>query len=82
MIGLHKAYDELSKHQQKEFRLHLTLLDIHPTALARDLVIMLLLDDLVSSRSKSKTETEEIKATAFYTFGAALMPPVCFERYT
>ncbi|KAF5371689.1 hypothetical protein D9758_003390 [Tetrapyrgos nigripes] len=79
MIGIHRAYERLSKLHKKELNVHLTLLDIHPTALARDLIIMLLLEDLISA--KSRTECDEIKATILYTFASALMPPVCFQRF-
>ncbi|KAF5358688.1 hypothetical protein D9758_007757 [Tetrapyrgos nigripes] len=48
MIGLHKAYNKLKKEHQANLHVHLTLLDVHPTVLARDLVIMMLLDGLLA----------------------------------
>jgi hypothetical protein len=77
---LHKAYNQLSELEKDDFHTHLTLLDIHPTALARDLLVLVLLDELMSAE-KSELELEVTKATIFYTTAAAIMPPICYAKY-
>ncbi|KAF8827058.1 hypothetical protein HHX47_DHR5000531 [Lentinula edodes] len=78
MIGLKKAHEKLRPAQQKDINVHLTLLDIHPTALARDLCIMMLLDDLIHN-AKTPLE-EEILAALFYTYAGVVMPDKCAQR--
>lgn len=56
----------------------MTFLDIHPTALARDLCILILLDSL--SNEHGAEEQAEIKATLFYVYTAILVPSYCFDR--
>ncbi|THH22545.1 hypothetical protein EUX98_g8145, partial [Antrodiella citrinella] len=48
IIGLHRAYRGLSKAKKTRIQAHMTLLDIHPTALARDLCMIMLIDQLVT----------------------------------
>ncbi|PBK94360.1 hypothetical protein ARMGADRAFT_1062580 [Armillaria gallica] len=67
LISLHKSSTQLGKNKKKHSRAHLTLLDIHPTTLARDLVLFVLMDDLIASRNSEEDEAE-IKATLFYTY--------------
>ncbi|PBK68015.1 hypothetical protein ARMSODRAFT_1005025 [Armillaria solidipes] len=76
---LHKSFTQLGKNK-KHFRVHLTLLDIHPTTLARDLVPFVLMDDLIASRNSEEDEAE-IKATLFYTYFGILMPSYCHHRF-
>ena len=35
LIGFHRAYLALPEYKQSQLRVHMTLLDIHPTILAR-----------------------------------------------
>lgn len=79
LIGLNKAYGKLDKTKKTQFNAHLTLLDHHPTALARDLCLLVLLDDLMSGKHTAEVEAE-IKATIFYTYMGALMPSYCYQR--
>lgn len=79
MIGLHQTFKQLTPAKQSEFKVHFTLLDIQPTALARDLCILLLLDDLITG-DYSTEETAEIRATLFYVYVAPIMPSYCYER--
>lgn len=60
--------------------MHVTLLDIHPTTLSRDLMALMLLDELLSG-NHTPNETVEIKATLFYVYTAMIMPSYCFDRY-
>ncbi|KAI0357701.1 hypothetical protein OH77DRAFT_1475432 [Trametes cingulata] len=75
--GLYDAYKKLSAPNQSAFRAHLTLLDIHPTAIARDLCMLMLLDELI--RTTDTFTCLEIKATFMYTFCAAAMPSYCYD---
>jgi hypothetical protein len=61
-------------------RIHLTLLDIHPSALARDLVVLMLLNDCMAA-GVSPTTLAEIKATLMYTYAGSVMPPYAHARF-
>ncbi|KDQ51621.1 hypothetical protein JAAARDRAFT_704064 [Jaapia argillacea MUCL 33604] len=65
LIGLHKAFDRLSKAKRESFQAHITLLDIHPTALARDLCLLMLLHEM-TDETKDAVALSEISATIFY----------------
>ena len=79
------AYESLSRSpaKQDKIKFHLTALDIHPTVIARNLVFLLLLDDLAQGLEEGIREEEqaEIKATYLYTFIGTIMPPYCHARY-
>ncbi|SJL14510.1 uncharacterized protein ARMOST_17971 [Armillaria ostoyae] len=80
LIGLGRAFSELGKNKRKQFKAHLTLLDIHPSVLARDLCFLILLANLVSGKYDEK-EQVEIKATLFYSYVGIVMPNYCHKRY-
>ncbi|KAK0442712.1 uncharacterized protein EV420DRAFT_1752253 [Desarmillaria tabescens] len=80
LIGLGRAFAEIGKNKRKKFRAHLTLLDIHPSVLARDLCFLILLDNLVSGKYDEK-EQVEIKATLFYSYIGIVMPDYCYQRF-
>jgi hypothetical protein len=80
LVGAHRAYKALPKDKRSALRVHLTLLDIHPSALARDLVVLMLLNDCMTG-GVSPTALAEIKATLMYTYAAAVMPPYAHARY-
>lgn len=77
---MHRASRALSKSKRSHLKFHLTGLDIHPQAIARDLVMLLLLDDLVEGKHSKEVQVE-IKATFFYIFAAPIMPPYCHQRF-
>lgn len=79
IAGLFQSYKKLSKKRKSLFNTHLTLLDIHPTAITRDLCMLMLLHQLTTATDA--VERAEIKATLMYSFCAAVMPGYCFERY-
>ena len=81
LIGGRKAYEDLTKAKQPKFHLHITLLDIHPGILARDLCIMMLVDSLRNCDAASPVATE-IRATLFYAYVSPVMPAYCHDRYT
>ena len=61
-------------------RFHLTALDIHPTAIARDLVLLLLLDQLVDGQAVTPETKAEIIATYMYAFVGVMTPGYCHKR--
>ncbi|KAJ7500536.1 hypothetical protein B0H11DRAFT_1995698 [Mycena galericulata] len=79
LIGGHRIYKALPKDKRSAMRMHLTLLDIHPSALARDLVVLMLLNDLMEP-NVAPDALAEIKATLMYTYAGALMPPYAYAR--
>lgn len=79
IIGANRALKKLEKHRRSSFKVHMTLLDLHPNALARDLCIIMLLDSLMDQNT-SQTERLEIKATLFYTYVGIVLPEYCFQR--
>lgn len=79
IIGANRALKKLEKRLRSSFKVHMTLLDFHPNALARDLCIMMLLDSLMDQNT-SPTERLEIKATLFYTYVGIILPEYCFQR--
>ncbi|KAH8101280.1 hypothetical protein BXZ70DRAFT_935376 [Cristinia sonorae] len=80
IIGLHQAYQKLDETKRSVMKIHLTLLDIHPTALARDVCIFQLLDELKEGGHAEETAAE-IKATLFYIFIGIIMPSYCHKRF-
>lgn len=57
----------------------MTLIDIHPTALARDLCLFILLDELVKE-GHGEEEAVIIKATLFYSYLGVVMPIYCYTK--
>ncbi|KIJ65506.1 hypothetical protein HYDPIDRAFT_130715 [Hydnomerulius pinastri MD-312] len=78
LVGLHQVHQSLNKTKRELLHVHLTLLDVHETALARDLCILMLVNDLMTTTDK--ITQVEIKATIFYTYVAVVMPPYCYTR--
>ncbi|KII91875.1 hypothetical protein PLICRDRAFT_157310 [Plicaturopsis crispa FD-325 SS-3] len=79
VIGTHRAWKTLNKSKRNKFKLHMTLLDIHPAALVRDLCIMMLIDALIEGKQDAVSQVE-IKATIFYTYLGVVLPSYCHER--
>ncbi|OJT04030.1 hypothetical protein TRAPUB_5266 [Trametes pubescens] len=72
ICGVFDAYKALPRTKQAIFRTHLTMLDIHEAAIARDLCMLILLDNL-NHTNEPKTR-DEIKSTLMYMFLAPVMP--------
>ncbi|OBZ76423.1 hypothetical protein A0H81_03125 [Grifola frondosa] len=79
VVGLHRAFRALSKPKQTRFRAHITLNDVHPAVLARDLCILMLLNELIESKNSTEAQIE-IKAALMYTFAGVVMPSYCYDR--
>ncbi|KAI0658112.1 hypothetical protein C8Q70DRAFT_201642 [Cubamyces menziesii] len=78
IVGLYEAYKGLPTPKQAAFHAHLTLLDIHPTAIARDLCMLLLLHEF--NNTTDSVARVEIEATLMYVFCAGVMPSYCYTR--
>ncbi|KAJ6580630.1 hypothetical protein B0H19DRAFT_1369180 [Mycena capillaripes] len=79
LVGAHRAYKALPKEKRSAVRIHLTLLDHHPSALARDLVVLMLMNECMAA-GVSPTTLAEIKATLMYTYNNGIMPPYAHAR--
>ncbi|KDQ54577.1 hypothetical protein JAAARDRAFT_196488 [Jaapia argillacea MUCL 33604] len=77
IIDIHQAYIKLQAENQDRLRVHMTLMDIHPASIARDLIILHRLDELQGAGPEDETE---IRATLFYTYCAFLIPDYCHAR--
>ena len=77
------AYEKLGTKRQDAMRLHLTLLDHHPAMIARDLCVLMLLNQLMELEDSvplTDITRAEIEATLTYTYLGLLMPDYCAER--
>ncbi|KAE9410311.1 hypothetical protein BT96DRAFT_371276 [Gymnopus androsaceus JB14] len=80
IIGLGKVYAKLTQANKSNFQVHFTLVDINPTVFARDLCIMLLLNDLLTKKMSS-SDKQLTEATLFYVYAAVIMPEMCHNRF-
>ncbi|KAG7444844.1 uncharacterized protein BT62DRAFT_1007870 [Guyanagaster necrorhizus] len=82
-IGLHQAFTKLNGKKRKALNVHFTLNDLRPRALALDLCLLFLIEDLILTRSQeeNKVKEAEIKATILYTWTDFIMPAYCQTWY-
>ncbi|TBU53623.1 hypothetical protein BD310DRAFT_887493 [Dichomitus squalens] len=78
LSGLYEAYKKLPEAKRANCRAHLTLLDIHDGTMARNLCLLMLLDQL--NRATDPIDRAEINATLMYMFCGAVMPSYCYDR--
>jgi len=74
---IHLAHMSTRGGKNANFKVHLTLMDIHPAPLARILVIFSLLDQIRLSKDSSKRV--ELHAALFYLYTSVLMPDHCYQ---
>ncbi|KAF9026023.1 hypothetical protein BDZ89DRAFT_1067865 [Hymenopellis radicata] len=79
VVGLSQARLKLNKRKRQVMRAHLTMNDIHPSALARDLCMLFLLDELSSNRDNEIKEAE-LKMTLLSIWMGLIMPSYCYIR--
>ena len=81
LVHLNDMADELGTlRPTNAFKVHLTLIDIHPASLARVIVVMSLIRQILHTRlSKDKTRAQELYTTLFYVYNAYLMPDYCHQ---
>ncbi|RDB21926.1 hypothetical protein Hypma_010914 [Hypsizygus marmoreus] len=80
LAGMSRTNARLPRNKLKSLRVHLTLLDVHPGALARDLCVFLLVNHLIEMESNDIIAKSEIIATILYTFLGMVMPDYCHRR--
>ncbi|KAG7447536.1 uncharacterized protein BT62DRAFT_1060778 [Guyanagaster necrorhizus] len=84
IIGLSQAFLELTPDQRQTSRVHFTLLDIHPTTIARNLCLFMMIDELITMRLYKRddgVQETEIKATIFYVWMGVALPSYCHVRF-
>jgi hypothetical protein len=74
---IHLAHMSTRGGKNANFKVHLTLMDIHPATMARILVIFSLLDQIRLSKDSSKRV--ELHAALFYLYTSVLMPDYCHQ---
>ncbi|KAK0444383.1 hypothetical protein EV421DRAFT_1800777 [Armillaria borealis] len=84
IIGLSQTFLELTSKKREASKFHFTLLDIHPTTIARNLCLFLMINELIVMRLRKHiddAEEAEIKATIFYVWMGVVLPSYCHVRY-
>ncbi|KAK7056835.1 hypothetical protein VNI00_002552 [Paramarasmius palmivorus] len=79
ILGLGRIHQSLEKKKKKAMKVHITANDIHPTAIARELCLFLLLDELASSKD-DETKEAELKMTLLCMWFSFVMPRYCYQR--
>ncbi|KIM41915.1 hypothetical protein M413DRAFT_71143 [Hebeloma cylindrosporum] len=74
---MHLAHMSTRGGKNVNLKVHLTLMDIHPAPLARNLVIFSLLDQIRLSKDSSKRV--ELHAALFYLYTSIIMPDYCHQ---
>ncbi|KIJ64313.1 hypothetical protein HYDPIDRAFT_112299 [Hydnomerulius pinastri MD-312] len=78
-VGLGRALKRLAIPKRKHLKVHMTLLDIHSGTIARDLLMLMLLNELIEGQP-SEIERAEIMCTLMYVFIGWIMPSYCATR--
>ena len=71
----------MSKSKRAATRFHLTALDIHPAVIARNLVSLHLINELVDNQTITPETKTEVIATYMYAFVGVVMPDYCHKRW-
>ncbi|THH27274.1 hypothetical protein EUX98_g6912 [Antrodiella citrinella] len=79
IVDLHASYKKLSKERKDAMFLHITMLDLHPAMLARDMVILMLASQLGDDGIEEEDRLE-IQAAAVYLWNGVALPSYCAER--
>ncbi|KAF9055371.1 hypothetical protein BDZ89DRAFT_1055971 [Hymenopellis radicata] len=67
---------DLSGPPPKDLKVHFTTVDIHPAALARDLVIMFALQELATLQDTGTPRAKHLLVMLHYVYWASVMPPL------
>lgn len=71
---------ELEKaHQLKQKKYHLTMIDVNKYVLTRDLIMLMLLEELSGLETDSE-DAENILTTLFFVFIAVIIPRIAFDH--
>ncbi|KAH8102117.1 hypothetical protein BXZ70DRAFT_930357 [Cristinia sonorae] len=79
IIDLHHEWKKLPKDKGDALFTHITMLDIHPAMLARDMIILSLARQL-GDEGLEPTDRLEIKAACVYLWNGIALPSYCAER--
>ena len=79
IIRLSQARLKLNKRKRQAMQAYLTMNNVHTSALARDLCLLSLLDEL-SSLQDSQTKVAEVKMMLISLWMGCIMPLYCFTR--
>ena len=79
LIGLGRAASRLSQPKRSHLKTHVTLLDIHPAIMARNLLLFMMIDILVQD-TLGALDRLELQATIVYVFIGWIMPSYCEKR--
>ncbi|KAJ7578709.1 hypothetical protein C8J56DRAFT_968871 [Mycena floridula] len=69
------AGQDFPKSKGKKIKIHFTAVDIHPTALARDLLVLFALQEISTFDNHSTGRSKELLVMLHYLFWAGIMPP-------
>ncbi len=78
MLGIDKLEKGITGERTRTY--HATINDIKASALARDLVMFHLLDDLAAAVGPNEENRTELLATIFFLYVGAVMPKYIFDR--
>ncbi|KIM78006.1 hypothetical protein PILCRDRAFT_11660 [Piloderma croceum F 1598] len=79
LIGLGRAASKLSQSKRGDLKPHITLLDIHPAIMARNLLLFMMIDILVQDTLEA-VDRLEVQTTMAYVFIGWIMPLYCKKR--
>ncbi|KJA21534.1 hypothetical protein HYPSUDRAFT_41905 [Hypholoma sublateritium FD-334 SS-4] len=79
LVHLSQKFNKAAKlRPTNAFEVRLTLMDIHPASLARVIVVISLIQQVLHARlSKDTARTTELFTTLFYVYATYLMPDYC-----
>ncbi|KAJ3509541.1 hypothetical protein NLJ89_g5174 [Agrocybe chaxingu] len=80
LIRLANWKDKLTRQGNPDFSVHLTVVDIHPASIARNLIMFTLLDEISRNRpKKDSARVVELYATLFYLSTSIILPDYCHK---
>ncbi|TCD61538.1 hypothetical protein EIP91_008282 [Steccherinum ochraceum] len=79
VVDVHHQWKKLPQEKKDATFVHITMNDIHPAMLARDIVIMSLASQ-ISDEGLEPIDRLEIKAAVVYLWNGVAMPSYCAER--
>jgi hypothetical protein len=79
LIGLGRAASKLSQPKRGDLKTHITLMDIHPAIIARNLLFFMMIDALVQ-HTLEDIDRLEVQVTMIYVFIGWIMPSYCEKR--
>lgn len=78
-LHLHHTSQKLSKEKKDALFVHITMNDVHPAMLARDMILLMLASQL-GDEGLEPEDLLELKATLVYFWNGLAMPSYCADR--